>query len=143
MYFGIFWNYRLIHFNYYFHLFRCAVHVLVMTLQQIVQTAANLYPERRAVCFDECNNKIPATYTYKTVTTLATELTDFLKKNCNFTENVVIGLYCCPGINLPSWIIGYGCEMIFVTLLRGKLNIPAILLPGSQNIFVGSSQNIF
>ncbi|XP_060102373.1 beta-alanine-activating enzyme [Heteronotia binoei] len=77
-----------------------------MTLQQIAQTAANLYPERRAVCFDECNNKIPATYTYKTVTTLATELTDFLRGKCNLTGNLVIGLYCYPGINLPSWIIG-------------------------------------
>ncbi|XP_015281810.1 PREDICTED: acyl-CoA synthetase family member 4 isoform X2 [Gekko japonicus] len=85
---------------------RYAVHVLVMTLQQIVRTAARLYPERRAVCFDECNNKTPATYTYKTVTTLATELTDFLRGKCNLTENFVIGLYCCPGINLPSWIIG-------------------------------------
>ncbi|XP_077158160.1 beta-alanine-activating enzyme isoform X2 [Paroedura picta] len=77
-----------------------------MTLQQIVQTAANLYPERRAVCFDDCNNTVPAVYTYKTVITLATELTDFLRGKCNPTADFVIGLYCCPGINLPSWIIG-------------------------------------
>nr|XP_056711429.1 beta-alanine-activating enzyme [Euleptes europaea] len=77
-----------------------------MTLQRIAQTAANLYPERKAVCFDECNNKIPATYTYKTVTTLATELTDFLREKCDLTGSLVIGLYCYPGINLPSWIIG-------------------------------------
>ncbi|XP_053259085.1 beta-alanine-activating enzyme isoform X1 [Podarcis raffonei] len=77
-----------------------------MTLHEIVQTAASLYPERRAVCFDECINKVPVIYTYKTVINLAIELTDFLKKHCNFTERFEIGLYCYPGINLPSWIIG-------------------------------------
>nr|XP_034968206.1 beta-alanine-activating enzyme [Zootoca vivipara]XP_034968207.1 beta-alanine-activating enzyme [Zootoca vivipara]XP_034968208.1 beta-alanine-activating enzyme [Zootoca vivipara]XP_034968209.1 beta-alanine-activating enzyme [Zootoca vivipara]XP_034968210.1 beta-alanine-activating enzyme [Zootoca vivipara] len=77
-----------------------------MTLQEIVQTAASLYPERIAVCFDECINKVPVIYTYKTVINLATELSDFLKKHCNFTERSEIGLYCYPGINLPSWIIG-------------------------------------
>ncbi|XP_054845846.1 beta-alanine-activating enzyme [Eublepharis macularius] len=77
-----------------------------MTLQEIFQTAANLYAEKRAVCFDECNDKIPASYTYKTVTTLAAELTDFLRKKCYLTESFVIGLYCSPGVDLPSWIIG-------------------------------------
>ncbi|KAL7981791.1 hypothetical protein Chor_000848 [Crotalus horridus] len=43
---------------------------------------------------------------YKTVINLATELTDFLRKHCHLTENLEIGLYCYPGINLPSWILG-------------------------------------
>ncbi|XP_025031638.1 beta-alanine-activating enzyme isoform X2 [Python bivittatus] len=77
-----------------------------MTLHEMVQTAARLYPERRAVCFDECSDQTPVTYTYKTVISLATELTDFLRKHCNLTENLEIGLYCYPGINLPSWILG-------------------------------------
>ncbi|XP_062991428.1 beta-alanine-activating enzyme [Elgaria multicarinata webbii] len=83
-----------------------AVEILAMTLQEIVQTAARLYAERKAVCFDECNNQTPVIYTYKTVINLATELTVFLRKHCNLFENVEIGLYCHPGINLPSWIIG-------------------------------------
>ncbi|XP_032080487.1 beta-alanine-activating enzyme isoform X2 [Thamnophis elegans] len=77
-----------------------------MTLHEMVQTAARLYPERRAVCFDACNSQIPVYYKYKTVMRLATELTDFLRKHCNLTENLEIGLYCYPGINLPSWILG-------------------------------------
>ncbi|XP_044274089.1 beta-alanine-activating enzyme isoform X1 [Varanus komodoensis] len=77
-----------------------------MTLQEMVQTAARLYAERRAVCFDECNNQTPVVYTYKTVINLATELTDFLREHCHLSENVEIGLYCHTGINLPSWIIG-------------------------------------
>ncbi|KAM6439775.1 beta-alanine-activating enzyme isoform 2-T6 [Liasis olivaceus] len=77
-----------------------------MTLHEMVQTATRLYPERRAVCFDECSDQTPVTYTYKTVISLATELTDFLRKHCNLTGNLEIGLYCYPGINLPSWILG-------------------------------------
>lgn len=77
-----------------------------MTLQGMVQTAASLYPERRAVCFDECSSNTPVFYTYKTVIRLATELTDFLRKHCCVTECLEIGLYCYPGINLPSWILG-------------------------------------
>uniref|UniRef100_A0A8C5WT52 AMP-dependent synthetase/ligase domain-containing protein n=1 Tax=Laticauda laticaudata TaxID=8630 RepID=A0A8C5WT52_LATLA len=77
-----------------------------MTLHEIVQTAARLYPERRAVCFDACNHQIPVSYQYKTVMSLAGELTDFLRTHCNLTENLEIGLYCYPGINLPSWILG-------------------------------------
>ncbi|XP_070613319.1 beta-alanine-activating enzyme [Erythrolamprus reginae] len=77
-----------------------------MTLHEMVQNAAKLYPERRAVCFDACNHQVPVYYKYKTVISLAAELTDFLRKNCNFVENLEIGLYCYPGINLPSWILG-------------------------------------
>ncbi|XP_053113285.1 beta-alanine-activating enzyme isoform X2 [Hemicordylus capensis] len=77
-----------------------------MTLQEMVQTAASLYPERRAVCFDESNNKAAVIYTYRTVINLATKLTDFLREHCCLTENLEIGLYCYPGIDLPSWILG-------------------------------------
>ncbi|XP_066488528.1 beta-alanine-activating enzyme isoform X2 [Tiliqua scincoides] len=77
-----------------------------MTLQELVQTAASLYPARRAVCFDDCNSNTPVIYTYKTVISLATELTDFLRKHCHVTECLEIGLYCYPAINLPSWILG-------------------------------------
>ncbi|KAJ7326716.1 hypothetical protein JRQ81_016475 [Phrynocephalus forsythii] len=77
-----------------------------MTLQELVQMAANLYPARRAVCFDACGSQTPVTYTYKAVAELATNLTDFLREHCTPTESSEIGLYCYPGINLPSWIIG-------------------------------------
>nr|XP_003221627.2 PREDICTED: acyl-CoA synthetase family member 4 isoform X1 [Anolis carolinensis]XP_016849521.1 PREDICTED: acyl-CoA synthetase family member 4 isoform X1 [Anolis carolinensis] len=73
---------------------------------EIFQIAARLHPERRAVCFDECNSEAPVTYTYKAVITLADELTALLRKHCEFGESLEIGLYCYPGINLPSWIIG-------------------------------------
>lgn len=78
-----------------------------MTLQELVQTAANLYPVRRAVCFDACSGQASVTCTYKAVIDLATNLSDFLRKHCTLPENSEIGLYCYPGINLPSWIIGY------------------------------------
>ncbi|KAM6075668.1 beta-alanine-activating enzyme isoform 2-T2 [Chlamydotis macqueenii] len=77
-----------------------------MTLQEMVNRAASLYPERKAVWFDECNDKPPASYTYATVVKLAMELTAFLQKHCGQQGKCEIGLYCYPGINLPSWILG-------------------------------------
>uniref|UniRef100_A0ABM5GI35 Beta-alanine-activating enzyme isoform X1 n=2 Tax=Pogona vitticeps TaxID=103695 RepID=A0ABM5GI35_9SAUR len=77
-----------------------------MTLQELVQMAAHLYPARRAVCFDACSSQTPVTYTYKTVVEVARNLTDFLRKHCTLTGSSEVGLYCYPGINLPSWIIG-------------------------------------
>ncbi|XP_074848915.1 beta-alanine-activating enzyme isoform X4 [Carettochelys insculpta] len=77
-----------------------------MTLQEMVHQAASLYSDRRAVCFDECNDKPPVCYTYKEVISLATELTVFLQNYCVHRGSIEIGLYCNPGINLPSWILG-------------------------------------
>ncbi|XP_074444234.1 beta-alanine-activating enzyme isoform X1 [Larus michahellis] len=77
-----------------------------MTLQELVNQAAGLYSGRKAVWFDECNDKPPAFYTYATVVKLATELTAFLQKHCDQQGKCEIGLYCYPGINLPSWILG-------------------------------------
>ncbi|EMP25118.1 Amidophosphoribosyltransferase [Chelonia mydas] len=76
-----------------------------MTLQEMVHQAASLYSDRKAVCFDECN-KPPVFYTYKEVVSLATELTVFLQHYCDHRGTFEIGLYCYPGINLPSWILG-------------------------------------
>ncbi|KAM4811985.1 beta-alanine-activating enzyme isoform X3 [Urocitellus parryii] len=77
-----------------------------MTLQELVQQAASLYLDKIAVCFDECNNQPPVYYTYKTVINAASELSDFLLLHCDFEGIREIGLYCQPGINLPSWILG-------------------------------------
>ncbi|NXP45361.1 ACSF4 enzyme, partial [Heliornis fulica] len=77
-----------------------------MTLQELVNQAAHLYSDRKAVWFDECNDKPPTFYTYTTVVKLAMELTSFLQKHCGQQGECEIGLYCYPGINLPSWILG-------------------------------------
>ncbi|NXH77784.1 ACSF4 enzyme, partial [Hydrobates tethys] len=77
-----------------------------MTLQEMVNRAASLYSERKAVWFDECNDKPPTFYTYATVVKLAMELTTFLQKHCDQQGKCEIGLYGYPGINLPSWILG-------------------------------------
>ncbi|NXT75584.1 ACSF4 enzyme, partial [Zapornia atra] len=77
-----------------------------MTLQELVNQAACLYSDRKAVWFDECNDKPPTFYTYATVVKLAMELTAFLQKHCDQQGKCEIGLYCYPGINVPSWILG-------------------------------------
>uniref|UniRef100_A0A8D2DJD6 Beta-alanine-activating enzyme n=1 Tax=Sciurus vulgaris TaxID=55149 RepID=A0A8D2DJD6_SCIVU len=77
-----------------------------MTLQELVHQAASLYLDKIAVCFDECNNQPPVYHTYKTVLNAASELSDFLLLHCDFEGIREIGLYCQPGINLPSWILG-------------------------------------
>ncbi|XP_062348793.1 beta-alanine-activating enzyme isoform X3 [Cinclus cinclus] len=77
-----------------------------MMLQELVSRAAGLHSDRAAVCFDQCTGKPPAFYTYATVLELAVELTAFLQKHCDHQGKCEIGLYCSPGINLPSWILG-------------------------------------
>ncbi|KAM9286313.1 beta-alanine-activating enzyme [Cariama cristata] len=77
-----------------------------MALQELVHQAASLYSDRKAVWFDECNDKPPTFYTYATVVELAMELTAFLQRHCDQQGKCEIGLYCYPGINLPSWILG-------------------------------------
>ncbi|KFO37382.1 Acyl-CoA synthetase family member 4 [Fukomys damarensis] len=77
-----------------------------MTLQELVHRAASLHLDKTAVCFDECNNQPPVYYTYKTVISAASELSHFLQLHCDFQRIREIGLYCQPGINLPSWILG-------------------------------------
>ncbi|XP_035182173.1 beta-alanine-activating enzyme isoform X2 [Oxyura jamaicensis] len=77
-----------------------------MTLQEMVNQAASLYSDRKAVWFDQCNDEPPTFYTYATVVKFAAELTAFLQKHCSHQGKCEIGLYCYPGINLPSWILG-------------------------------------
>ncbi|XP_015717711.1 beta-alanine-activating enzyme isoform X1 [Coturnix japonica] len=77
-----------------------------MTLHDMVAQAASLHSGRKAVWFDGCNDEPPTFYTYATVIKHATELTAFLQKYCDPQGRCEIGLYCCPGINLPSWILG-------------------------------------
>uniref|UniRef100_A0A8D0NSE9 Beta-alanine-activating enzyme n=2 Tax=Sus scrofa TaxID=9823 RepID=A0A8D0NSE9_PIG len=77
-----------------------------MTLQELVHQAASIYSDKTAVCFDECNNQPPVYYTYKTVVHAASELSSFLLLHCDFQGIREVGLYCHPGINLPSWILG-------------------------------------
>ncbi|XP_068042880.1 beta-alanine-activating enzyme isoform X2 [Anomalospiza imberbis] len=75
-------------------------------LPELVARAARLHPARAAVRFDECRGKPPASYTYATVVELAAELAAFLQERCDRRGRCGIGLYCYPGINLPSWILG-------------------------------------
>ncbi|XP_066135430.1 beta-alanine-activating enzyme isoform X2 [Saccopteryx bilineata] len=77
-----------------------------MTLQELVHQAASTYSNKIAVCFDECNERPPVYYTYKTLVNAASELSDFLLSHCDFQGIREIGLYCHPGINIPSWILG-------------------------------------
>ncbi|NXX42877.1 ACSF4 enzyme, partial [Tricholaema leucomelas] len=77
-----------------------------MTLQELVNQAAGLHSDRKAVWFDECNGNPPACCTYAAVLQLAVELTAFLQQHCEQQGQCEIGLYCYPGINLPSWILG-------------------------------------
>ncbi|XP_048798966.1 beta-alanine-activating enzyme isoform X4 [Lagopus muta] len=77
-----------------------------MTLHDMVAQAASLHSGRKAVWFDECNDGPPTFYTYATVIKHAMELTAFLQKYCDPQGRCEIGLYCSPGINLPSWILG-------------------------------------
>ncbi|XP_023614056.1 acyl-CoA synthetase family member 4 isoform X3 [Myotis lucifugus] len=77
-----------------------------MTLQELVHQAASIYSNKIAVCFDECNNQPPVYYTYKNLVNAASELSNFLLLHCDFQGIREIGLYCHPGINLPSWILG-------------------------------------
>lgn len=77
-----------------------------MLLQELVARAAALHRHRAAVCFDQCRGEPPALHTYATVLGLAAELTAFLQKHCDRRGSCEIGLYCYPGINLPSWILG-------------------------------------
>ncbi|RMC14088.1 hypothetical protein DUI87_09176 [Hirundo rustica rustica] len=77
-----------------------------MLLQELVARAAGLHGGRAAVCFDECSGEPPAFHTYATMLELAVELTAFLQEHCGRQGKWGIGLYCYPGINLPSWILG-------------------------------------
>lgn len=77
-----------------------------MTLQELVHQAASIYLDRTAVCFDEGNNQPPVCYTYKALLSEASELSAFLLAHCDLGGIREIGLYCQPGINLPSWILG-------------------------------------
>ncbi|NXL95285.1 ACSF4 enzyme, partial [Alectura lathami] len=77
-----------------------------MTLHDMVRRAASLYSGRTAVRFDGGGEEPPAHYTYASVVSLASELTALLQKHCGPRGECAIGLYCYPGINLPSWILG-------------------------------------
>uniref|UniRef100_A0A8C3WMY6 Beta-alanine-activating enzyme n=1 Tax=Catagonus wagneri TaxID=51154 RepID=A0A8C3WMY6_9CETA len=77
-----------------------------MALQELVHQAASTYSDRTAVCFDEGNGQPPLYCTYETLVRAASELSSFLLLHCDFGEIREVGLYCRPGINLPSWILG-------------------------------------
>lgn len=77
-----------------------------MTLQELVLQAASIYSDNKAVCFDECDSQPPVYLTYKTVLSVASELSNFLLAHCDLQGTREIGLCCQPGINVPSWILG-------------------------------------
>ncbi|XP_058523250.1 beta-alanine-activating enzyme isoform X2 [Ochotona princeps] len=77
-----------------------------MTLHELVRQAASLHWDRTAVCFDACDSQPPECHTYGALVTTASRLSRFLLLHCDLEEIRQIGLYCQPGINLPSWILG-------------------------------------
>ncbi|KAK7831815.1 hypothetical protein U0070_016445 [Myodes glareolus] len=77
-----------------------------MTLQALVLRAASVHLNRTAVCFDAGSSRPLVCHTYKTVLSEASELRDFLLTHCDFGGIREIGLYCQPGISVPSWILG-------------------------------------
>ncbi|XP_054488650.2 beta-alanine-activating enzyme isoform X1 [Agelaius phoeniceus] len=77
-----------------------------MRLAELVARAAGLHRDRAAVCFHGGRGQPPAQRTYAALLGLALELTAFLQKHCDLRGRWEIGLYCYPGINLPSWILG-------------------------------------
>ncbi|NXU82715.1 ACSF4 enzyme, partial [Xiphorhynchus elegans] len=77
-----------------------------VALQELVARASRRHSDRAAVWFDRGTGEPPAVRTYSTVLELARELTAFLREHCGQQGKREIGLYCYPGINLPSWILG-------------------------------------
>nr|XP_044986196.1 beta-alanine-activating enzyme [Jaculus jaculus] len=77
-----------------------------MTLQELVQQAASAHLDRVAVCFDECNGRPPVCHSYKTMLSAASELASFLQSHGDLQGIWEIGLFCQPGVNVPSWILG-------------------------------------
>ncbi|NXM73901.1 ACSF4 enzyme, partial [Serilophus lunatus] len=77
-----------------------------MSLAELVARAAAAHRERAAVWFQGRAGAPPAARSYGAVLELAAELTAFLRRRCHRPGTREIGLYCCPGINLPSWILG-------------------------------------
>ncbi|NWR91018.1 ACSF4 enzyme, partial [Furnarius figulus] len=77
-----------------------------MALQELVARASRRHPHRAAVWFQRGAGEPPASHTYSTVLRLAGALTAFLQERCGQRGKPEIGLYCYPGINLPSWILG-------------------------------------
>ncbi|XP_064190071.1 beta-alanine-activating enzyme isoform X1 [Anguilla rostrata] len=75
------------------------------TLHEMVQEAASLHSARTAVTFDSCTELGIISRTYNELLSLANELTNLLKEHGRLSGQI-FGLYCHPGINLPSWILG-------------------------------------
>ncbi|XP_075052130.1 beta-alanine-activating enzyme isoform X2 [Mixophyes fleayi] len=75
------------------------------SLHGMVVHAAAVHGDRKAVCFQTYDGT-PVFCTYQEMMWRAEELTVFLKSHVYHLENKLIGLYCHPGIHLPSWIMG-------------------------------------
>ncbi|XP_068134701.1 beta-alanine-activating enzyme isoform X2 [Hyperolius riggenbachi] len=75
------------------------------TLHRMVINAATVHKNRKAVCFQPYDGP-PIFHTYELMMLHAEELAHFLTSQFNGLQKCVVGLYCQPGIHLPSWIIG-------------------------------------
>ncbi|XP_072920714.1 beta-alanine-activating enzyme isoform X1 [Hemitrygon akajei] len=75
-------------------------------LHDLVLRAAAGRGERTAVCYDSGADGGRLSYTYGRVVGLAYELSDRLQLHCDLSHGYVIGLYCQPTVNLPSYILG-------------------------------------
>ncbi|KAK6493094.1 beta-alanine-activating enzyme isoform X1 [Huso huso] len=76
------------------------------SLHDLVQRAAHIHSDKIAVCFDDCSGATPVYISYNEVINGARELTSLLNIQCDINNRSVFGLYCQPGINLASWILG-------------------------------------
>ncbi|XP_041081207.1 beta-alanine-activating enzyme isoform X3 [Polyodon spathula] len=99
----------------------CAIHLFFSNMEEtslhdLVQRAAHIHSDKIAVCFDDCSGDMPVYKTYSEVINGARELTNLLNIQCDIKNRSVFGLYCQPGINLASWILGI-------------LQVPAAYLP--------------
>ncbi|XP_028932498.1 beta-alanine-activating enzyme isoform X5 [Ornithorhynchus anatinus] len=117
---------------------------LKTTLHEMVLQAAVPHSDRTAVCFDQCDDRLPVYFTYKTVVEMAAELTRFLQTHCDPQETREIGLCCYPGIRLPSWILGIlqvpaaycpidpDAPTVYSAYFMRKCNLKYVLVEASQ-----------
>lgn len=76
------------------------------TLQELVEAAAIVHPDRVAVTYDGGTaSKRPESLRYQDLIELSGELSQTLRLDCSAVDGV-IGLYCTDDLLIPVWILG-------------------------------------
>ncbi|XP_041054843.1 beta-alanine-activating enzyme isoform X1 [Carcharodon carcharias] len=75
-------------------------------LHELVLRAAAVHGARPAVCWESEAEGGSLCYSYSQITSLGNTLQQLLHLHCGINHGYVIGLYCQPSVNLPSWILG-------------------------------------